>query len=409
MKDLVRWLVVCLTGVVLVGLVVGLPSVAHAETVRAARMLHEAWYLRYREPLAEAPGGDLSCGTPLGCNLAGNATRPAPAVPYPANTLHVASSTGEPDAQTYLSFDLSRTPRSTVVTGGTMTFVAASADSGTLNEASAQMVACRVTESFVSVKPGSWRNRPNFDPNTCSPLVRIPGARPATWRVNLASFGARWSADANHDGVADVPNHGITILPNPRVARGAPIATWKVVFDGKLRKGGTPVTSTLHVRRLRRVRDVEPPLVEPPPAAPPLATGQRVAGEFFSPRPDGSIRISGQPFSRPLALAPPAVAAVPGASGTSGSSPLRSQVPRPQLMPGADRSTASGVPLVVAADARGFLGGHQAVWFVALLGFGVAGLLGWSLTSPAQLCGGFRWVAAMGLARRMPVAPTSKD
>ncbi|MGH8900289.1 MAG: hypothetical protein ACRDYA_01045 [Egibacteraceae bacterium] len=409
MKDLARWLVIGLAGVMCVGLVVGLPSVAHAETVRASRMLNEAWYLRYREPLAEAPGGDLSCGTPLGCNLAGNATRPAPAVPYPGNTLHIASGMGEPDAQTYLSFDLRRTPRGTVVTGGSVIFVAASADSGTLNEASAQMVACRVTEPFVSVKPGSWRDRPNFDPNTCSPLVRVPGAQPATWRVSLASFGARWSADANRDGVADVPNHGITILPNPRIARGAPVATWKVVFDSKHRTGGTPVTSTLHVRRLTRVRDVERPLVEPVPAAPPLAKGQRVPERSFISRPDRSIRIpiSAQPSSRPLA--PPAVAAVSGASGVPDNSSLRSQVPRPQPAPDAERNTVPGVPLVVVADARGFLGGHQAVLFVALLGFGVAGLLGWSLTSPAQLRGGFRWVAAMGLARRMPVVPTSKD
>lgn len=393
MKDLVRWLFASMAGVVLVSVVLGPVSVAHADTAWTARTLHEAWYLRYKEPLAEAPGGDLSCDTPLGCNLAGSATRPAPLVPYPDNTLHVASSTGEPDAQTYLSFDLSRAPRGATVSGGTMTFVAAPADSGTLNEASANMVACLVTESFVSVKSGSWGDRPHFDPNVCAPLVRVPGAHPAMWKLHLAPFGARWSADANRNGIADVPNYGITILPNPR-ARRTPIATWKVVFDGKRRVGGTPIKATLNFKTLTKPRNASPSL----PSAP-LADSQSLPDEAFVPRPSRSIRVPG-PSPQPLTLAPP----------TAARSPLPAQAPKPQLLPGAGQSTARSAPLVVAAaDTKGFFGGRQAVWFVALLGFGVAGLLGWSLTSQAQLRGGFRWVAAMGLARRMTAAPGTKD
>jgi hypothetical protein len=390
MKGLVRWLVASLVGVVLVGLVVGLPSVAHAETMQIARTLHEAWYLRYKEPLAKIPGKDPSCDTPLGCNLAGNATRPVP-LPYPDNTLHVASNAGEPDAQTYLSFDLSRAPQGAAVTGGTMTLVAAPADSGTLNEARADMVACLVTESFVSVKSGPWVNRPNFDLHTCSPLIRVPGTRPAKWRVHLGRFGAKWSADANHDGVADVPNYGITVLPNPRITRGAPLATWKVAFDGRRRRGGTPVTSTLNFKMLAKARHAEPL-----PAAPLLA------------RPERSARMPGQPFSSPRALTPPDAFTHLGVSDVP-SSPLQSQTPRPWLVRDAGQNASHSVPLVVAtADTRGFLGYHQAVWFVALLGFGVAGLVGWSLTSQARLRGGFRWIAAMGLTRRMPVAPLSE-
>jgi hypothetical protein len=406
MKDLVRWFVAGLAGVLLIGLVIGSPSIAYADTIRTVGTLNEAWYLRYKEPLAEAAGRDLSCATPLGCNVAGNATRPAPALPYPDNTLHVAANTGEPDAQTYLTFDLSRAPRRAVVTGGTMTLVAAPAESGTLNEFSAQMVACRVTEPFVSVKSGSWRNRPSFDPNTCPPLIRVPGARPATWRLNLAPLAAKWSADANRDGVADVPNYGITILPSPWVSPGTPTATWKVVFDGRRRTGGRPIASTLQFRQLTRASDAESSTSEPVLPAPPVAGNQSVPEMTFTPRRDRNIRMPEQLSPRSLALASPSAAAVSDVPDSPLDSP---QLPKPQLTPSTGQNVARGMPLVVATGGmKHFLGGRQAVCFVALLGFGVAGLLGWSLTSQTQLRGAFRWVAAMGLARRMPAVPTSK-
>jgi hypothetical protein len=287
-----------------------------------------------------------------------------------------------------------------------MTLVAAPANSGTLNEAAAQMVACRVTEFFVSVKAGSWRNRPGFDPNSCVPLVRVAGAQPATWRVNLARFGAKWSADTDHDGAPDVPNYGITILPNPRVAPGTPTATWKVVFDGKHRKGGRPIASTLRVRQLTRASDREPRLGETFPAAP-LSQSQSDAEMAFSPHPARSIRVPLQPSSSFIALAPPPAPSppLPDVAGAPRSSPLV----MPQRIPSTGQKPTASQPLVVATGStRGFVGGHQAVWFVALLGSGLAGLLGWSLTSQAQLRGGFRWVAAMGLTRRMNTTPTSK-
>lgn len=401
MRDLIRGLAAGLAGAVLVGFVIGPSPVAYAETARTARPLHEAWYLRYKEPLAEIPGGDPSCGTPLGCNLGGSATRPAPDVSYPDNTLHVASSTGEPDAQTYLSFDLSRAPRGSTVTGGTMTFIAAPPESGTLNESRASMVACRVTEPFISRQAGRWADRPGFDPHTCSPLIRVPGARPATWTLHLAPFGARWSADANHDGVPDVPNYGITILPTPRVTGGTPIATWKVAFDSKRRAGGRPITSTLRFKMLTKPSDESSSLASPHPAEPSLATRQNIPGMASPQRPARSLRVPEPSSSLSVAVT------LPSASGASdvSSGPLRSQVPRPERAPDAGQGATRGAPIVVDTDAGGFLGGHQAVWFVALLGFGVAGLMGWSLTSQAQLRGGFRWIAAMSLARRMPGAP----
>lgn len=375
MKKLVRKFVTSLPGAVLVCLIAGPAPAAYAEAAEAAevRTLHESWYLRYKEPLKETLGEDLSCRTPLGCNLAGNAVRPAPPASYPDDTLHVATNTGEPDAQTYLSFDLSQTLQNTVVTGGTITLVAAPATSGTFNETNADMVACLVTEPFVSVQSGSWTSRPNYDPNICSPLVRVSGAHPATWRAHLAPLGAKWSADANYDGVADVPNYGITILPNPKVAPGTPMATWKIAFDSRRNISGTPIISTLTYRVLAKPRDTQSPLAEHLSAAPPLAPGQT------SPEIASAPSLSSNNTSEQSVLASPVLA-----PSVASPSPLSSSVLGPQLAPDAGRNITRGMLPVVAATS-GSRSGHQAVWFAVLLNGGIAGLLAWSLARQAQL------------------------
>jgi hypothetical protein len=414
-------------GLLLAAVLVVPARTADAATLAQAAPRDEAWYLENREPMSGLPGGDPTCATALDCNASGSAARPTPSALYPADTLHVGARGDRPDALTLLSFDLTGAPAGAVVTGGRVTLVAA--QSGTVNAQAASMAACLVTEPFAPARAASFADLPAVDAAACAPVAPVAGAARPTWTVDLAPMAARWSSDRNGDGLADVPNYGIAILPaappdqaaarsgwSLRSAEPTAAPAWKVAFDSKRRKGGTPITSALDVAVLPGVAAVPAqPAPAPAPGAAPVAPAPGAPGAPVAPGAGGAPAAPGAPSA-------PGAAAAPRLSG----SPVR-PVPPGLLARGAPKpSTAgplpnrafsivpsSGLPVgstpVVGAPSsyapRPMLPGTHvsaqrpaspALWLVPLLGLSVAGTLGWSLTTPPKLV-----AAGTGAATRL--------
>ncbi len=258
-------------GGLLAALTVAPMTVALAKTAENVTNADEAWFLRNREPLAEAPGGDPTCSTPLGCNASGQAQRPNE---QPEGVLVVASNAGEPDAQTFFTFDLFDLPFGTLVTGGTVTLpVARDDDARNFRPEEANMVAC-LTTGFVpsGVDAGAYGNRPEFDKDVCTE-VKQSSDDPLVFTVDLEVFGEKWA-----DETSPTPNNGITLLQDPKITSPNPEETWRVVFNSTRRngpQGSDPedfpkITSTIEYR-VPKPPEIETPPVDNDPPPPPLS------------------------------------------------------------------------------------------------------------------------------------------
>jgi hypothetical protein len=304
---------------------------ARADTASPA-VTEEAWY-------TPSP----TCALPSGCGPV--SPTPSPVDRYPAHTLHVGVTGGVEDARTYLKFDPAL-PDGATPTNSTLTMPIAPSGDGSVQPATATVLACLATAPFTPGE-GTIAAPPAVDCNTSSPAEYAAGP-PSALTVDLAPFLARWK---------DTPNNGIALLPSPRTAPGT---TWHVAFSAHDRAGSDVPPASIDLR-------YDPASAAPPPAAtepetepvPDLVTGGSGVGGFLG---------------ASLATPPPASAAAP----LVGESKLPGAVRRPRLV-GQVGGPGFAYPVVFAAP---------------LLLLVLGGYFGWALTQPVELFDSTRTVTS---------------
>ena len=372
---------------------VALPLTALAATAKNVPNGEEAWFLANKEPLAELPEGDPTCELPTGCNVSGNVNRQNP---HPEGVLVVAANAGEPDAQMFINFDTSKLPFDAVITGGLVTLpVARDPDARNVNEAAADMVACRSLGYIPGgTDAGSYKDRPKVDEKTCVP-VKQAKADPLIYTVDLERFGKIWSADP-------LKMFGISLMVNPEISPPAPDETWRVAFNTQRRsdqmtkaeedKPGEPqleypaITSTLEYR-IEKLSFPTPTggstssgggggNVFPPPES---SSG---GDEDFSSGEDTSVASSGGSTDFGSSGSPSTGSGVIDAPADSGAAPVDQPVTAAAPSEAAAPPVAAGPTTPVSAP-----GPSPAVWVMPVLAVLMAAAMAWSLVQPVELAG----------------------
>lgn len=210
--------------------VVALPLAAEAAERLASdvEMMDEAWFYRYRQPLADAPDDseqtDPGGHTPIGIGKA--TTRDASGEVYPGEFVRVGVNAGEEEARAYLTLPLFELGEGlpAIVTGGRLRLVAAPADAarGQRNADGADMLACLTVELVVSDHAGDWEDLPEIDCGVHAPLEPVDGAERPSWTVDLAPFAPTWQDPER--------NFGLAVVANPDSELTAAEQTWHVAF-----------------------------------------------------------------------------------------------------------------------------------------------------------------------------------
>jgi hypothetical protein len=231
----------------------------------------EAWY-------ADAPV-DL-CSSPLGCPPS-----QVPTSPYPADTLHVGIAAGQETARTYLVPDLTAVPFGDTAVSGTMTLpVGAGTTDGTVEAASARLLACLVTAPVADGVAGSSQQPPAIACATAANGLTYDAGK-NVFTLDLTPFLTAWAHGAPEDGIAIVPS-----------ATSQPTDAWHVAFNGRHRAGQPHIGSVVTVQVAASDAGVPGPLV-PSPAPPAVAAAPAV--------------VPGAPSSLSAPAAPPVVATSP--------------------------------------------------------------------------------------------------
>jgi hypothetical protein len=198
---------------------------AWAETsAEGVEFAFEAWWLRYREPLEPVPpASGINENLPDDVTEIPRAEARNRTNPYEGEFTRVSTFPGDEgdEAQAGFEFDLfglSGGAFPAQITGGTVTFAAAPPESapqagdgakGQRNEAAAAMVGCVAAEIFPPDFAGNWEDRPSIDEETCTPLELLEESawvqdRP-TWTLDLDPFAAAWAEE----------NFGFIVRPDP--------------------------------------------------------------------------------------------------------------------------------------------------------------------------------------------------
>ncbi|MPZ73274.1 MAG: hypothetical protein GEU74_08605 [Nitriliruptorales bacterium] len=360
-------------------------AAAAAATAKNVTNADEAWFLRSKEPLAELPDGDPTCDIEQsGCNLSGSAQRPNP---HPEGVLVVAANSGEPDAQTFFTFDLQQLPLGAMVTGGKVTLpVARDPDARNVRAEAARMVAC-MTTGFVpaGTDAGSYNERPAFDKKSCVE-VKKEKDDPLIYSVNLERFGKAWGSGAL--------NNGITLMVDPAITPPAPDQTWRVAFNSHRRSQQMTeaekekeaeetrlefpaITSTLEYK-VEKIPDLFADFGGST-GAPPGGDGdfEDTSGGDFSTGDTGvsdtsgaaDFGSSGDPATGGEAIAPPV---------DNGVAPVDAPV---------TAGAPGGQPVAGTVPAAANPGLSPAVWVTPLLALTAAAAMAWSLMQPVDLVG----------------------
>jgi hypothetical protein len=230
------------TGTVLLALVLAgalvLPGIAHAaQSESGVRFLDEGWWLRFREPLAPVPAGG-GVGLPSDTTEIPRATVRDQTNPYRGEYTRVSALPGEDSDEAVAAygfdlFGLGGGASEAKITGGSVRFVAAPRESAPQagdganaqrNEEAAKMVGCLVTEFFAPDFAGNWEARPPVDCSTSSPLElasETVEGRPV-WTMDLAPFASAWGSE----------NFGFAVVPDPEAT--GPDAVFHVAFPTAL-------------------------------------------------------------------------------------------------------------------------------------------------------------------------------
>jgi hypothetical protein len=196
---------------------------AHAsESEEGVTFQDEGWWLRYREPLTDVPAGG-GVGLPDDATEIPRATLRDQTNQYKGEYTRVSTFPSDEGDETIAAFafdlfTLGGGAAEAQVTGGTVTFVAGPQESGPgegdgangqRNEENAAMVACVATDFAPPDFAGNWDERPAYDPEVCAPLElaeeRVGEAERPSWTLDLAAFAGAWAEQ----------NFGFVVVPDP--------------------------------------------------------------------------------------------------------------------------------------------------------------------------------------------------
>jgi hypothetical protein len=181
-------------------------ALAQAGSHTGATIDQTGWWNRTNAVVSPVPGVTLPV-----------ITVPAPPS-VPAGTIAVSATAGQPEK--VAAVDIS--PEIGTGTAERAILTIPEADAGEqIENTSAVIVACPITQFWVGGANGQWSNQP---PNSCSTL-KIPGTRSADgiWTFDITSIAALWLTPGQL-----APN-GVALLPEPAAGTGG---TFQVVLAG---------------------------------------------------------------------------------------------------------------------------------------------------------------------------------
>lgn len=287
-----RWTAV----VVLVGIGVWpAPAVAAPESITVDSTA-EAWYRDTPKAPAEGeteapaiPALPDPCTLPVGCPAGPVTTDPPLAAAYPAGTLHVEATAGEPTAHAYISPDLTFVPAGSTLLGGELTLPISQQDNGgNYQVADAKIVACLTTKAVTDDVYGGTRKAPKYDCDLATKKA-VYDKKADVFTVDLGPFVKLWSTTTT--------NHGIALVPREKLGQRA---AWHVSFNGDETEKGKGASAQILYRL---------PPAETPAAQPSTSTGGVAPAPTTSGTVPGSPPALGAPAKAPTTAAPPPQAA----------------------------------------------------------------------------------------------------
>jgi hypothetical protein len=407
---------ITMLGMALMAVVLGMTALMPAAMAQEAQsetgveFLDEGWWLRFREPLAPVPPAG-SVGLPDDVTEIPRATIRDQTNPYRGEYTRVSGIPGAEDDEAVAAFGfdlftLGGGVSPAVITGGTVTFVAAPRESapqagdganGQRNEEGADMIACLVTEFFAPDFAGNWQARPPVDCEVSAPLepIEAVNGRPA-WELDLSAFAAAWTEE----------NFGFSVIPNPEA--GPDGQTFHVAFPNKLNNAidteATPppradITFTVEELDLPGFGDDAggdlPGFGDTPAAAggssdvPAFDSGAGGGGGFDSGSTGGGFSSGGGSSDGGFGGTADAPLTADGsiASSDAGDDAAAPETADEEALFDDEEAAAGGAvdqsPLAAPAEETG--GTNLGYILVPLLGLGLAGTLGYSLSKDPEL------------------------
>jgi hypothetical protein len=214
-------------GGLLAGVVVFPAAIALAEErAEDLQPSDEAFFLRYRDPMAPVPPGG-GVGLPDEATEIPRATVRDRTNPYNTETIHVGVNAGEEEAIAYIGLTGTRDDLGFTVeiTGGEIRLPLSGFGPSNRNAEEADMVACLATELVVDAHGGSWETQYEYDCGTLAEVMLEEGSDPPTWVIDLAPFVPAWQDPLVAPGIA--------IVPNPETEQSAPEQTWHVSWQNR--------------------------------------------------------------------------------------------------------------------------------------------------------------------------------
>lgn len=235
--------------VIAVGLLGGLlfvPAViAHAQeggerTAEDVEMGDENWFFRFRNVPRELPG-DLQEG-PAGPAL-GTARGETNLYDHwpPGNTgetLHVGVIAGQPEARMFLAMptlDLLTQDDGfgdVIVTGGEITLTDAGVEHGSRAVQTADIIACPATEAVFGGRGGDWADMPGFDCATHVPVEPVEGSDPAQFTIDLDPLAGAFADNPDAQVVALVER--LVLDAGEEEPRAAEPQSWHLAVHSNL-------------------------------------------------------------------------------------------------------------------------------------------------------------------------------
>lgn len=401
------------TAALLAALVFAPAVVAYAQegeerTAQDVEMGDENWFFRYRNVPREAPG-DLQ-GGPAGPALgtARGETNVYNRWP-PGNTgetLHVGVMGGQPEARMFLAMptmDLLTEEDGfgdVIITGGEITLTDAGAEHGSRAVQTADIIACPATEAVFGGRGGDWADMPGFDCATHAPVEPVKGSDPLQFTIDLEPLAGAFADNPDAQVVALVERLVLDAgEEDPRVAEPQ---SWHLAVhsnltcfndaggggddvdvDGQVCVDGQPITADLTYRVETLDIDFDFGDEGFDDFADAGALDDAVLDEGFDDDFAGDMPADDVPAD---AVAFDDDGFDEGGEGFADDPVDGDDLPEGEELADAAPETTSEQPQAAApvTDERG-VRTPRSVFLLPLLGLGLAGMLGYSLTRPPEL------------------------